>query len=228
MLQNFIIIVLPIKGLEYIKEFDYHCFYSCHELFKQNHLFLQHYKQKIINQILTDKNKKQLEEWTGLTCGEIIFHSEIDNWSQNISIFNDKINGKKQLVFLIEDEDGELFGYYLNTEIIDKQNERGWYEDQITDNKSFSFNLYSNGRLNQPMKFEIKNVSFRSGYLLYPKSFYVLIRIGIIWIMKENKKYKSFCFEKEYDFDYKGIENAICGKSNERFTIKHFVVVQMK
>ena len=84
-------------------------------------------------------------------CLDIIFDSNIDNWSANTSVFDDKIKGKKQLVFLIEDEDNEIFGYYLNTQIVEKYNK--WIE---TDYKSFEFNLQSkNNRLNKSMKFEI-------------------------------------------------------------------------
>ena len=62
---------------------------------------------------------------------------------------------------MIEDEDGEIFGYYLNTEIVE---EYRWY--QVTDSKSFHFNLQSkNNRLNQPMKFEIKDTKEEYDFL---------------------------------------------------------------
>ena len=96
---------------------------------------------------ITTEQHKQLEEWTGLKCTDIVFDSNVDNWSAYTSVLNDRIIGKKQLVFLIEDEDGEKFGYYLNTEVVEK------YDDWIkTDYKSFEFNLVSNGRLQHPMK----------------------------------------------------------------------------
>ena len=63
---------------------------------------------------------KQLEEWTGLECGEILFDSTVDDWAMRTSVFDERIIGRKQLIFLIEDEDGEKFGYYLNTEVIEK------------------------------------------------------------------------------------------------------------
>ena len=87
---------------------------------------------------------KQLEEWTGLECGEILFDSTVDNWSKETTVFNERILGKKQLSFLIEDEDGEKFGYYLNTEVIEKY---GYYQE--TDSKSFKFNLQSKNEKNQ-------------------------------------------------------------------------------
>ena len=77
---------------------------------------------------LTSKEKKQIEEWCELKCGEIIFDSDVENWPTNSSILNDKIIGKKQLVFIIEDDENEKFGYYLNTEIVEEFDEFGYYE----------------------------------------------------------------------------------------------------
>ena len=107
---------------------------------------------------LTPSQVKQLEEWTSLKCADIVFDSDIDNWSKDTSVFNEKIIGKKQLVFLIEDEDGEKFGYYLNTKVIESYD-----KDIETDNKTFEFNLESNVRLDKPIKFEIKDLK-KGGY----------------------------------------------------------------
>ena len=107
--------------------------------------------------------KNQLEQWTSLKCSDIVFDSNVENWSKHTSVLNEKIIGKKQLAFVIEDEEGEIFGYYLNTKIIEK---KGYQE---IDNKSFCFNLQSkDNRLSKPMKFEIKDL--KSGISLYEKS----------------------------------------------------------
>ena len=172
------------------------------------------------------EQKNQLEEWTGLQCSDIVFDSNVDNWSAGTTVFNERIIGKKQLVFLIEDEDGEKFGYYLNTKVIKEY----WPNVIETDNKSFHFNLESNGRLQQPMKFDIKNLKY-GGYLLYEKSSVNLITFGDIVLWKENKKNSSFCYQNEDWFDYHGIEKALCGKigwKGEFFTPKRILVIQMK
>ena len=94
----------------------------------------------------------QLEKWTGLRCGDIIFDSNVDNWSSRTSVFYERIREKKQLVFIIEDTDGEIFGYYSHTNIIGKY--YNW-EIKPTDNKTFEFNLQSNKfSLNEPVKFK--------------------------------------------------------------------------
>ena len=70
------------------------------------------------------KELKQLEEWCELKCNKLLFDSNVDNWSKWTSVFNERIIGKKQLIFLIEDEDHELFGYYLNTKIKNNYNKK--------------------------------------------------------------------------------------------------------
>ena len=39
--------------------------------------------------------KNQLEQWTNKKCSEVIFDSDKDNWSQNTSVLNERIIGKK-------------------------------------------------------------------------------------------------------------------------------------
>ena len=112
----------------------------------------------------------------------------------------------------------------MNTEVIEKYNK--WIE---TDNKSFEFNLESNGRLEYPMKFEIQNLKW-GGYQLWNKSTDILIDLGNILIYKENMKNSSHCVQREDRFDYHGIEKALSGKIYSRFpfTLKRILVIQMK
>ena len=164
--------------------------------------------------------QKQLEQWSRLKCSEIIFDSNIDDWSKDTSVFNERIIGKKQLLFLIKNEDGEIFGYYSNAEI------SGQTGSLIaTDNKSFHFNLKSeNKRLQHPMKFEKINIKY--GHCLFDQSMDRLITLGDIYLNKENSKSFSWCDEYEKSFNYNGIKNALCGKRN--FSPNRIVVIQMK
>jgi hypothetical protein len=44
-----------------------------------------------------------------------------------------------------------------------------------------------------------------------------------------NEKNKTFCFQNEDNYDYHGIKNALCGKTNPTyFTPKRILVIQMK
>ena len=141
-----------------------------------------------------------------------MFDSDIDNWSMNSSVFDDKIRGKKQLLFHIEDTYGERFGYYLNTQIMNRCN---YFFTTQTDDKSFEFNLHSNGRMNSMTKFNIKNTS--SGYFLSPKSNKTLIYLGDIVLYKQNYKSLSYCQQSENYYDYQGITNALCGRPYSNF-----------
>ena len=167
----------------------------------------------------------KLEEWIGTNFGEIIFDSKVDNWSQHTSIFNRRIIGKKRLLFVIEDERREKFGYYLNT-IVEQQFEKR----QQTDSKSFHFNLQSNyNRLSGPTKFEIKDLKY-GGFELYDKSSEKLIILGDIWLKKQNKKDFSYCNDT-HSFDYK-ISKALCGLTRGRnsgfFKPRRIQVIQME
>ena len=167
---------------------------------------------------------KQLEEWTGLQCGEVLFDSDKDNWSINSSDLNDRIIGKKQLIFLIETDDGEKFGYYLNTEIIEK------YDELIpTDFKSFLFNLQSNGRIKHPRKYEI--IEIPCGYYLFDKSQPELLIVGNISMNK--KEHKEHCVIKNdmTEFHYDDQYTPSLYRENKLivfFNPKRILVIQMK
>ena len=188
-------------------------------------------KQKRTNEL------QQLEKWTGLQCAELLFDSDVDDWNECTSVFNERIVGKSKLVFLIEDKDGEIFGYYLNTKVVEKYL---WSNQQETDKNSFEFNLQSHGRLKEPMKFEIKDLE-KGGIHLYEKSDigngnngYYLVCLGDIHLKKRHQRNTSYCNQHGSYFDYHGIEKALCGKtgsrnnSGEKFTVKRIVVIQMK
>ena len=177
------------------------------------------------------KHIEQLEEWTNLQCSEFVFDSEIDSWADYVSNFAKCIIGKSKLIFLIEDTDNELFGYYLNTKI--KERFDVMYQ---TDSKSFHFNLQSiNNRLNQPMKYEIKDTEYGGYELFNTEKESRLIRIGNINLSTKDDCL-CYCEQNENLFDYHGIENALCGKTyiykrhplNEYFTPKRILVIQMK
>ena len=72
-----------------------------------------------INQIQNQySNEIQIiEEWSFTKYKEMIFDSEIHNWSKNTSEFDRIIFGKEKLIFLIEDTENNLFGCYIDSKI---------------------------------------------------------------------------------------------------------------
>ncbi|BFU20573.1 trichohyalin, putative [Entamoeba histolytica] len=162
---------------------------------------------------------KQIEEWTEKRISNILFDSDIDNWNKNTSVFDQRIINKEHIIIIIEDEEGNKFGGYVNKKI-DKY---GW----ISDSKSFLFSLESNGRIEGMMKFDIEQSQY--AFWLFNQSHNCLFEFGLgdICVCKENDKTKSFC--KQHSFSYKGITNALCGKQHPNsFTTKRIIVIEMK
>ena len=81
----------------------------------------------------TKQMSYQLEQWCNLYCDEIIFDSDKDNWSKRTSNLNEIIKGRSHLMFVIEDDNNEMFGFYFNKQIPLNEN----YIE--TDDKSFYF-----------------------------------------------------------------------------------------
>ena len=63
------------------------------------------------------KEIQQLEEWSETIFKEVIFDSEINSWGRYHSDFDSIVFGKDKLIFLIEDEEGNVFGGYINSKM---------------------------------------------------------------------------------------------------------------
>ena len=172
--------------------------------------------------------RKQIEEWCGKKCGEILFDSNKDNWSVNTSVFDSKIINKSNLVFVVEDTNNNKFGYYLPTKV-DKI-----YSDSksnIKSKQSFMFTLKSNGRVNGMYKFEEKDSC--EGLRIFDKTFngYLFGTYQGFWIHKENNKTQSIIYENSTLFDFHGITKAFHPNLSEgrcvSFTPKRFIIIQM-
>ncbi|BFU22041.1 trichohyalin, putative [Entamoeba histolytica] len=167
---------------------------------------------------------KQLEELTEKRVNNILFDSDIDDWSKDTSVFDQRIKNKEHIIIIIEDEEGNKFGGYVNSKI-DKVN--SW----IYDSKSFVFSLESNGRIEGMKKFDIKQPE--RAFWLWNQSDDCLFEFGCglfghdISVGKENYKTQSYCIQDS--FDYNGISNALCGKQLPKcFTPKRIIVIEMK
>ena len=175
-----------------------------------------------LSDVVEDKEIKQLEEWTKKKCREMIFYSDRDRWCQHSTDFDDKILGRSNLIFIVEDEQNNKFGYFTPKKI---EKVSTYYNDT----NAFLFSLKSNGRLNGMMKFESLKTDY--GFYLYSKSDPTLFSLySGFYIHKENNKTNSSCYEnasgKYYDLhDY---HYPLIGKPNRsKFTPKRFIVIQM-
>ena len=171
-----------------------------------------------------EKELKQIEKWTSKKCSEMLFDSNIYE-IKNSKMLNERIIGKKQLTFIIEDEDGEIFGYYFNPKI------EFTFDIIHSDDKTFIFNVHSvNNRLETPMKFNI-SYSMYSGLQLFSDDDPDLIRLGDITLKTD--KYVALK-QDSCNFDYEEIENVLTGKEAKSygfptyFRFVRVVVIQMK
>ncbi|BFU22423.1 trichohyalin, putative [Entamoeba histolytica] len=163
---------------------------------------------------------KQIEEWTEKRISNILFDSNKDDWNKNKSVFDQRIKNKEHIIIIIEDEDGNKFGGYVNSKI-DK------VDDKIYDSQSFVFSLESNGRMKGMKKFDIKEPQF--AFWLFNQSHDCLFAFGYndIVVYKENNKTLSYCCQGL--FEYKGILNALCGTGwPNHFTPKRIIAIEMK
>ncbi|BFU26707.1 trichohyalin, putative [Entamoeba histolytica] len=161
---------------------------------------------------------KEIEEWTEKRINNILFDSDKDDWKINTSVFKQRVKNKENIIIIIEDEDGNKFGGYVNSKIDKVGN------GYIYDSQSFVFSLESNGRMKGMMKFDIEEPE--RAFILYSQSDDCLFEFGIddVIVYKEDNKILSRC--NHYAFEYEGIENALCGK--QQFTPKRFIVIEMK
>ncbi|BFU20368.1 predicted protein [Entamoeba histolytica] len=174
---------------------------------------------RIMKGMNTMEEMLQIEEWTNRKVGNILFDSDKDDWNRNTSVFDQRIWNKEHIIIIIEDEEGNKFGGYVNSKI-DK------VDDWINDSQSFVFSLVSNGRMKGMMKFDIKQPQY--AFYLDNQSSDWLFEFGYgFMVCKENNKILSHC--KQNSFEYKGISNALCGKQHpKRFTPKRIIIIEMK
>ena len=183
-------------------------------------------KCKNIKYDLWDDEIKQLEKWTKLSCGNVLFDSYFCDWKTSKSL-NNRIIGKEHLLFVIEDVNNEKFGYYLNSKVANR-----FYCQLPTDKYSFHFNLESNTRLPSPMKFEINDTEW-GGYQLWKEEGEWLIWIGEMSIGKESLRKRSKCWQQTKYFNYHGYKSALCGNKVSKngmidFVPKRIMVIQME
>ena len=50
-----------------------------------------------MNEIITDRQQNQIGEWTEMKYCDILIDSEVDEWTKEMSVFNERIIGKKQI-----------------------------------------------------------------------------------------------------------------------------------
>ena len=176
---------------------------------------------KKYNYELTTKEFEQLKDRTKMSLEDIIINSDVDNWSHGTSVFDQRFFGRSNLLFLITDTNGNKFGGYINTKI-DKLSQYGVKDGMrcINDPKSFVFNLESNGRLNEMMKFDVKPEDSKRAFRIYGKNDPEKDLFEIGWgDLRDYKKNRinDWYTSTANSFNYGNIKNALSGSF--RFTV---------
>ena len=168
-----------------------------------------------MKEIIKIKQEKEIEDniykITEMEIKNILFNSNIDKWSQNDSNFGKKLEGKQNIIIVIEDKEGNIFGGFISKEIIQNK--------FIFDNNSYLFSLKKDGKIINK-KYPIKNNEYC--FKISSDEWRVLFGFGA----KDNgdmTSYKDICvYKKDYkngknsceqhSYEYKGEENALIGK----------------
>ena len=150
----------------------------------------------------------------------ILFDSEIHDWSQENNQFNKILNGKKDIIVLIEDEKQNLFGGYIGNEIQTNEN--------LKDETCYVFSLRKNGIYRKKRYFRNEKGSscrINTDEKITSFGFGIGNDNGLndICIFKKECG-EGYCQQECYD--YQGESNALTGKS--RFNIKRIVVYQLQ
>ena len=93
-----------------------------------------------LKSIVSTEEFNQLEGWTSLKCSNVVCDTEKDGYPKdNTTTFGDKVINKNDLIFLIEDTEGNKFGEYLHEKI------PGF--TTVTDSNAFLFSLEDNNQI---------------------------------------------------------------------------------
>ena len=177
------------------------------------------------------KYKSQIEELCETTINKEIFNSTVDNWGIKSSIFDDRILYKKDVVVFIEDEEDNAFGVYLGSNM-----DNFYYRENgksfglaNPDPYSFVFTLYSNGRLNNHRKFNIKYSERGHAFSLSRAEDDTLVNVGKddIVVMKKSKRNRCSCEAFSYNYGSNKKVLIASTETNKRFVTKRVVVYQM-
>ena len=102
---------------------------------------------------------KALEEWTILSCDEIIFDSDVDNQRTYSSVFVKKLLKRSQYCIVIENEDGNIFGYHQDINIF-KENYKSESCCYQNENSHFDYKQIYKALIDKPKYYTISPETF--------------------------------------------------------------------
>ncbi|ELP84201.1 hypothetical protein EIN_258950 [Entamoeba invadens IP1] len=144
--------------------------------------------QHVENVQVNFSGSQEIEQLSGLKVGKVLFDSGRDNWAKNTSVFGDKILHKQNLLFLVEDDNRNIFGGVLYEKVVKEK-------EFVGSQRFFVFSLERNGIVN-PRKYELKGSNNQYAFYLYCKSHECLFGFGgghAIGVFKKGSLSRSYC-----------------------------------
>ena len=176
---------------------------------------------------LSKKDIQKIEALTHVYFAQIIFDTQKDKWGVGTSQFDSIVFNRENLVFVIDDVDGNSIAFYLKSKIHQyKYQENGrWKGGRISDEYAQLIVIENKTMKNVTqesfaMKKECQEMAFR----LYKKDFHLLFSIGGNDFNIAKRQMRDKCQFEQHSFDYG--DNVLF--ENKQFEVRRIVVIQMK
>ncbi|EMD46411.1 Hypothetical protein EHI5A_191420 [Entamoeba histolytica KU27] len=183
-------------------------------------------QDKSIERFVSKEEHNQIEKWTGLKKGQLLFDSTLNKWDTKSSEFGKNIIEHSNILIIIEDDMNNKFGIYLHSFITK-------IDEMIEDSNAFVFSFTSNHRFNGIVKFDIKKEEGKNAFLLKPQRNEMLFKVGYgsdIVVYKKDTEKQCQCKQASFDYRINGeeIHYALTGRMDQKFTPERIVVFQME
>ena len=166
---------------------------------------------------------KRIAEMTKRTIKSEVFNSDKQKWGIKESEFSRIINGKKNVMIIIEDEHNNIFGGYVSKEIV--------INEWIIDQTAFVFSLKKDGKYH-PKKYPLMEGG--NGLFVFPEFRNGLFIFGggnaddnspkDISVVKKSDDCDR-CFSIQQSFNYGKDKKALTG--NDQFFVSRIIVYEL-
>ena len=163
---------------------------------------------------------RKIHELTNKQVGNILFDSDIHSWSKDNNEFTRKLNGKKDIIIVIENDARDIFGGYIGSKIN--------IGEIINDKKCFVFSFKKN---NEWTSKRYNRNGIGGSYLISIDKRNTLFGFGIVndgfgedIIVSKKEESCGICQQECYD--YNGEKNALTDSNG--FSVEHILVYQLK
>ena len=157
------------------------------------------------------KSVSMMKEWILIDSSDKSFDSSECNWNNDLSDWFKDIKNKQNNLFVIENENQEIFGCYL---------------DHYS-NECFMICFESHEKFPHPIKFDVKNI-FKSSIKNYRSIENKSIQIGDILLEKDESDKLKGSWKTSTLFNYNENEKNIIDQHYNKFTVERLMIFQFE